>query len=219
MSYPATMRNIVNDSTRSAVQRIVRFKYIALGTLALLPFASGALAADSPSKKLPKFEKIEHVIRQTLTASGVVPGDLLSRGSVAGVIAQLKKRGWNVRDGKQIIASTLPDDDFLVKRLAKPDAHNFKQRVAQLPGGYDRLDRLRRMSRGQSTVDELVRGPDGYKLIEYMTTSRGGHNLGGSLTKAPNGKDFNKPTGHIYTATQLVNRLHVSYREASKRGR
>jgi len=216
MNHPSTIWNSVKQSTRLPMRRFARCTAIGLGLLVLPVFVVSAVAADKSPQKLPKFEKIERVVHRTLAKEDINPGELLSQGNVAEVLAQLKKRGWKVRDEKQIVSSALPDDAYLVKRLARPDAHKFKQQVAQLPGGYDRLDRMSRMSQGRSTVDALVRGPDGYKMIEYMTTSRGGRNLGNSLAQTPRGKDFNKPTGRIYTTSQLVARLKLSYREALK---
>ena len=72
------------------------------------------------------------------------------------------------------------------------------------------------LAHGQQTVCDLIRGPDGYKMIEYMTTAPGGKNLGKQLSRGPKGRDFNKQTGRIYTAKALLERLKESHNEALK---
>ena len=84
-------------------------------------------------------------------------------------------------------------------------------RIEAMSGAYDRLDRLRKMPYGPRRIRELIAGPDGYKLIEYMTSTKGGKNLGRQLSRGVNGKGFNKPTGKLYTARQFtaeLQRLH-----------
>jgi hypothetical protein len=89
--------------------------------------------------------------------------------------------------------------------------------VSEYPDAYDRLDRMSQLRNGQRTVRDLIRGPDGYKLIEYMTTASGGEHLGDMLADGPGGQGFNKPTGNIYTAGQLLEALHKSYEQETAR--
>jgi hypothetical protein len=67
------------------------------------------------------------------------------------------------------------------------------------------------MPYGQQQIADLIRSPDGYKIFEYMTTTQGGRNLGGMLSQGVNGRDFNSPTGRIYTEVELLKRLKKSY--------
>ena len=60
-------------------------------------------------------------------------------------------------------------------------------------------------------VNVTVTDPDGYKLFEYMTTSKGGKALGEQLSNSRRGRNFNKPTGRIYTAKGLIERLKLSH--------
>ncbi len=48
-------------------------------------------------------------------------------------------------------------------------------------------------------------------MIEYMTTTHEGRNLGALVSEGVNGENFNKPTGRIYTERELLNRLKISY--------
>lgn len=217
MHQQPALPNAACDSTPFARRLFVRLAISGCCLFFLIAYPYDGRAEDKKPAKLPHFDKIENVVARTLTKENIQPGFLISQGNVDAVMKELAKRGWKVRDGKQIIKSTLPDDNYLVKRLARADADQFEEQIAQLPDGYDRLDRLSRMPYGHNTVDSLVRGPDGYKMIQYMTTTSGGANLGRQLENAPTGKDFNQPTGKIYTPAQLIARLKVSYREEIKR--
>jgi hypothetical protein len=73
------------------------------------------------------------------------------------------------------------------------------------------------MPYGPRRIRELIRGPDGYKLIEYMTTTKGGKNLSKQLACGVNGKGFNKPTGKIYTLRQLTAELQRLHKAALAR--
>lgn len=215
MAEQTALSNAACDSTVFDRRLLIRMAVSGVTLLVLSP--NHGRAEDKTPAKLPAFEKIERVIEHTLSEKQIRPGDLISQGDVTAVLKQLAKRGWKVRDGKEIIKSALPDDNDLVKRLARQDASQFEQQIARLPDGYDRLDRLSRMPYGRNTIDALVRGPDGYKMIQYMTTSPGGANLGRQLSEAPTGKNFNKPTGRIYTPAQLIARIKVSYQQEIKR--
>jgi predicted enzyme related to lactoylglutathione lyase len=66
------------------------------------------------------------------------------------------------------------------------------------------LDRLSSIPRGQTIVHDLVRQKDGDRFVEYLTTTKGGQNMGGMMAQARGGVDLNKPTGRIYTADDLI---------------
>lgn len=86
------------------------------------------------------------------------------------------------------------------------------RRVARHPGTYSRLERLSTISGGETLIRDLIRQKDGDKLIEYMATTPGGHNMGRMAASTKQGVDLNKATGHIYTAGDLVAELEKAYR-------
>ena len=53
-------------------------------------------------------------------------------------------------------------------------------------------------------------------MIEAMTTTKRGYKLGQRLSNAPKGKNFNKPTGRIYTESALTTRLKESFAKRPK---
>ena len=138
------------------------------------------------------------------------PGDLVSQADWDALVKLFTKSGWTPQDSARIRASLLPEKSFLVRQSQRPAGRDFLRRINRLPQGYDCLDHLSQLSTGEATIARLIDGPDGDKLIEYMTSAAGGTELGAMLSDAPGGKGFNRPTGHIYTANQLLPRINDS---------
>jgi hypothetical protein len=174
---------------------------------------------EEPAEGFPSFDEVTEVVQQQLAKNRDYKfGDLLTARMVEPIFGKLEKLNWKVADRKEIVKSILPDNDSMARQLSTRSGKKFMRQVSDLPNGYDRLDRLRRMPYGERRIAELIRGPDGYKLIEYMTTTPNGKNLGRQLSQDPNGRGFNKPTGRIYTELEFLERLKHTYdREAVQR--
>lgn len=144
-------------------------------------------------------------------------GDLISRKQGERFLSVLPKFGWTLERGEQekLLGKLLPEDHFLVQELRTPAGTKFMRQIAKLPEGYDRAQRLTGLKGGKERLKELVRGPDGYKLIEYMAKSDGGKNLGTMLGDVKGGRDFNKPTGVIYTESGLGEALKELHSRAT----
>jgi hypothetical protein len=127
------------------------------------------------------------------------------------LLKKLPTAGLKLKNPDDLLGRLLPEDDFLYNELNSDNGREFAQDIASLPNGYDRVDRLCRIPRGQQTVHDLVQGPDGAKMIEYMTTSSGGKELGKQLANCPNGGNFNAPTGRIYNVPQLLKYLKTQF--------
>ena len=179
-------------------------------------------AADGKSSgKFPTFEKVQQTVEKHFAANrGYRLGDLITSSDVDLLFRKLERINWKVAvaDRKDILKLTLSNSDWMARQFSSDRGKDFMRQIADLPGGYDRVDRLRRMPYGAQQIGDLIRSPDGYKLFEYMTTTQGGKNLGGLLLRGVNGEDFNQPTGRIYTELDLTKRLKKSYdREAVRR--
>jgi hypothetical protein len=170
--------------------------------------------ASAAEEQLPPFDAVKTVVQKTLARdSNYRPGDLLAKTQARAVLGEIKKAGWEVPKGRELVARVPSDEEFLVRVLRTDKGVGFMRRVASMPSGYDRLDRLSRIPSGQTTVEQLIRGPDGHKLIGYLTEGGGGQQLGSMLAQTARGQKFNEPTGRIYTATQLLaelQRLHAA---------
>jgi hypothetical protein len=181
----------------------------AVGFALSLPLAAGVALAQRPGTDN---SDIAHKAVEQYFASlpDYQPGDLVTRSQAAGALAKAADAGAKVPHAKQILAVTLPDNSFLAKELSTPAGRKFMRKVARQQGGFDRLDRLSTISRGQTLVRDLIRGADGDKFIEYLSTTRGGRKLGSTLAGAREGADLNQPTGRIYTADDLMAAIEAS---------
>ncbi|MEX2139321.1 MAG: hypothetical protein WD894_08675 [Pirellulales bacterium] len=169
------------------------------------------------SNKLPSLATVKAAVEGTLNQDrDYRPGDLLSQKRVAAVFSQLKAAGWDVPQSRELAARVPADNEFLVRALSTKKGIQFMRTVANMSGGYDRVDRLSRLPNGQQLVERLINGPDGHKLIGYLTESRGGQELGGMLGRTAHDADFNRPTGRIYTAKQLLGELGKLHAAANK---
>jgi len=181
--------------------------------LAAALVSCGAAEADRQAQKpLPPFSSVRDVVRrQFVSITYYEPGDIISESQVEPVFDHLQRMGWRVADRRAILAQMPGDRDFIVKLLRSDQGREFMGRIRQYPMAYDRLDRLAKTPGGRRAVAELMRAKDGFKMNEYMTTSKGGKNLGKFLAKAPKGGKFNTPTGRIYTVDMFLARLQKSY--------
>lgn len=171
-----------------------------------------APAQDQSSPLLP-LPVVKSTVQQHF---GTIPefekGDLITQDQVAAVLTQLEAAGWKAADGPQILSQCLTSKDFLAVQLRSSKQGLVLMRaVSAMPMAYDRLDRLALLSHGKRTIYDMIHKPGGTEMIRYMTTTKGGGELGKMLAHAPNGRDFNKPAGRIYTAEQLLARLEMSY--------
>lgn len=186
--------------------RLVLAVQIALVLLAVTQLSAAAPSPPAqPVNKLPTPAVVKSIVEKTLGQDrDYRPGDLLSQKRVTAVLAQLKAAGWDVPYSRELLARVPADNEFLVRALSTKKGVPFMREVSAMGGGYDRLDRLSRIQNGQQLVEQLINGPDGHKLIGYLTEARGGQELGEMLGRTAKGTDFNRATGRIYTAAQLL---------------
>jgi len=178
----------------------------------LLAVLSGLRFAQTGGDSLPSFDQVQKLVdRQLATHSDYQPGDIISQQQVKPIFEQLKQLGWVVRDRAEITKLVPGDSEFIVRELRSGEGRTFMRQSGKYPLAYDRIDRLSRMSMGEKNVRALIRGPDGYKMIQYMTSTPYGRNMGQMLSQDPRGADFNSPTGRLYTADALLGRLQQSY--------
>jgi hypothetical protein len=165
-----------------------------------------------PAGPLPSFDLVTRQVKQILALDPEYQeGDLLTAPKVERILAKLEQIKWKVADRGEIIKLLLSDSDWMAVRLLTPLGKHFMRRIATMPGGYDRVDRLRNMPDGEYQVSDFIESPGGYTMIEYMTTTQEGKNLGELVSEGVNGENFNKPTGRIYTERELLKRLRISY--------
>jgi hypothetical protein len=177
-----------------------------------------ALGAAGAKPKLPPFDDVQKATVKYFGEQPNFTADLIiTQSQVRGLLAKLKAIGWDVPEQDRILGLIPEDNETLVRDLRTPDGRKFAKQIATLPNAYDRLDRLIRMPTGRSAVARLIKGPDGVWLLQYMTEDPGGAAMGRMLSNTPTGKDFNRPTGRLYTVPALLNELQGVYTAAAKR--
>ena len=179
--------------------------------------AAGAYEARGAKRSRPEFTAVRAAVAKHFASlRGYQPNDLISQPDWDAVAKELDRLGWKPSDAAGIRDALLPEKSFLIQQSRSQEGRDFMRQIARLPQGYDRLDHLSRIPNGEPTITRLIAGPDGYKMLEYMTTAPGGRVLGNYLSVDENGANFNKPSGRIYTADALLQRLEQSYTNDSR---
>ncbi len=183
-------------------------------TVTLVLEGGTVVAGDAES--MPAFAVVNNAWQRHFAVTDEFKkGDLITRDQVKPLLAEIESLGWNIADRQDILSRALSAKEFLVTELrGSKKGLAFMRAVSGLPHAYDRLDHLVRIPRGKQTVHDLIHKVGGAELIQYLTTTEGGKSLGKMLAETPNGRDFNKPTGRIYTADQLLDQLEASYKRA-----
>lgn len=178
---------------------------------------TGVAQAATEDKPLPSLTEVQQlVVRHFAAMPDYRPGDIIARSQVEALFPQLERLGWKVSGRKGVLGKIPADGDYLIRKLQTPQGRKFMRHIAGYPNAYDRLDRLSWLPQGKQTVHDLIHKTGGDEMIEYLTTTSGGAELGKMLSKSPKGADFNRPTGKIYTAEMLLAHLKKAYAEAAK---
>ena len=174
-------------------------------------------AADNRVNR-PTFPQITATVNGLFAAEkDYRPGDLISRSQAQKVMKALAALGFAPADEADILAKVLADDSFLVATSRTPEGKTFLRKLAPCKEAYDRLDRLSRLPHGQQSIRELINAHGGDEVVRYMAKDPGGRKLIKQLGPDTPTADFDKPTGHIYTADALLAALKASYDAAAKK--
>lgn len=191
-------------------------------TVALI-FLSAAAVAAAPTKikPIPSFSEIKQVtLRYFQAMPDYRPGDLITQDQVGPLLTQLQRMGLPLPKAREILEKVLTTDNFLAQQLSSPKGRSFMRQISSYKDCYDRLDRLSRIPHGEQAIRDMIRGPRGDEAIKYLTTTSSGNVMGKQFSRLPNGKNFNDPTGRIYTVEMLLRQLeqcHAAALKAAKR--
>ena len=83
--------------------------------------------------------------------------------------------------------------------------------VREYPMVYDRMDRLTGLANGRKMLQEMIKLPDGHKVMLKLTQKTDGKETDPLLSRLRKGANFDKPTGRIYTVEYLLAALKNSY--------
>jgi hypothetical protein len=182
--------------------------------------ACGTLAADVAYGAVPALTLVQ--VKETVTAYfQSLPdhraGDIIAQPEVEDVLRQLAARGFRPEDSQQIIADTLAESDPLITRLRSKRGLRYMAKVRDFTLIYDRLDRVCQVRDGLTTLDMLLKLPDGEKYSKLKSELPNGvPDILELMPKRGNGavrtiKNYGKATGRIYTESDLVQRLSRSF--------
>lgn len=181
--------------------------------LVLVSIQVGYAAPKPKILKPPTAAQIEATVFKYFTSQkDFKQGDLITQSQTKKLLVAMDKHGWRVPDAKDLLDRVLEDDNYLVKEFNTVKGREFMNKIKDFPGGIDRMDRIARMPHGKVNVHDLINKiPNGDDWIRGMTTTKRGQRMGDRLSTAPTGKNFNEPTGRIYTVEDLVQALNESF--------
>lgn len=199
-------------AVRATAPRIPCNLWVRPLSTAIVPFLLTVSLAAAQRPAPPDFAEVKAAVEKQLASDPErQPDDLITQSQVRAALAAAQQVGWDVPQADRIVELAVTDDSFLATELSTPQGQKFMRKISRHSGGYARLDRLSSISRGKTVVRDLIRQRDGDKFIEYLATTKSGHNLGGMLANARQGVDLNKPTHRIYTSADLMAVLQRAY--------
>ena len=182
--------------------------------IAVLPLCTSVLLVLGPTTSAlaarpPSLAKVKEIVEKHLGhRRDYAPGDLISRKDVEPIFDELVSLGVVLADNdEELYDDFIPDSAYLVGLLRTERGTAFMRQVRALPGAYDRLERLSWTSAGKDILSDLVDKPDGAVLFKVMLTPAGLKATEKHLSTDPRAQNYLLPTGHIYTASQLLKRL------------
>ncbi len=183
---------------------------------------SVSLADDeADAKKQWKTAKVEKFVTKFFSnVPGYEEGDLITKSQAEALLKLMSKQGWVLKsdDREAIMERVLDDNSFMIQQLTSPRGRKFLNRIRNLPGGIDRVERIAEMPKGKRDVNALIyKVPDGHKWIEALTVPKNGVRLNQNFKRSAHGSKMYKETNRIYFATQLIQEL-ASVVEAPKKG-
>ena len=157
-----------------------------------------------------RFADVEKAVRDTFAE---LPNhradDIITQGEVVVALRQVRQAGWKIPEPEKVLERVLPDGDYLVAQLRTRHGRRFMSKVGGRKLMYDQLDRVSRVPGGKALVRDLPKLPDA--AVQATQLEQFLPKMGSGRRRRV--KDFNKPTGRIYTVDQLVAALRGLYNE------
>ncbi len=206
---------------KSAFARIQVTRLMRLACLVMWPALCNSYSWGQEAKHRLTLREIGPLAAETLAQrDGYQNGDLITQSDVKLVMKTLASFGWVPKDQKELINLTLPDDDPLKQILSTVDGTRFMRQSGGAVLIYDRMDRVCRVFGGERMLVAMARLPDGHRYAE-LKRPYGVPGFLDLLPKTGSGrrrsiKDYDQPTGRIYTEQQLITRLEETFQSQLK---
>jgi hypothetical protein len=184
-----------------------------LAALCLIAIPATIVSAKPAAKSKPTWEKVSKAFDAYFAKlPGHHPQALITQTSVEPLWNELARAGWKLPETERTaLNKRIPTSkEFFVRQLQTSNGRRFMRTVAtKYPDIYDKLDMLSHTDGGgKPAVSGLIAAPDADLTVKYMF-SKGGKKSWSSLL--PERKNFNQPTGRIYTAEELKKQLQSQF--------
>lgn len=178
------------------------------------------LAACGVMAAAPTLDQAKQVARRILAETpGYQSGDFLSQADVEPVFNALIDLGWQPSENEDLYDNFLPTKAAIVQAFRSPQGKTFMRAAAKFPDAFDQLERLTWLKGGPAMLDGLIASEDGAKWLEYLASPAGAKELEKEFSSDPRGRNFLRPTGHIYTEAKLLDLLDSRYSPPFKKAR
>jgi hypothetical protein len=190
--------------------------FLALAAAILGP-AEARAQSPSSDESFPTWSEVRATVDSHFAKlPDLQPGDLITASDAAPALKALEELGWKDVSRCETVSRILEDGSFLARELRSDPGRIFMRRVSGYKLIYDRLDRVSQMPGGQKLIHDMIRLPDGHRYAQ-MQPHQGTPPMTdflpkGASGKAPRVRDLDKPTGRIYTQSELLAQLETEYR-------
>ena len=138
---------------------------------------------------------------------------------IAPLLEEVQKKGWAMPYARHLEAVMVKRSDFLAQFAASESGARWLNAAGGSQLLLDRVERVAKVEHGQRTLRDVAKLPNGSKfagakpqnfmpgLVDLLPLKGG---------KRPEIKDYDKPTGRLYTREQVMQYLHKLHEASQK---
>jgi hypothetical protein len=218
------------------IMRFVTNRYVRVATVAailtassLVPHGPAAAAerSDAPNVESKtegarpeglSFPQIRQIVEKNLKANPTYrDGDLIVRCDVEPIFNELIGLGFMPADTEELYDAFIPDMALLIQMLRPESGREFMRQIRDIEGAYDRLERLSWLPGGHVALGQLINAEDAAEKVRLLTSAAGAAAIRKQFPDDQRAQNFDRPTGHIHTAAQLLKHLEKIHKQRSSR--
>ena len=163
---------------------------------------------QQPPPPLMDWQTMERVTNQWLDAQPPRPyAKLIVWEDISPLLDEIQKKGWSMPYARPLEAVMVKQSDFLAKFAATESGARWLNASGGSKLLLDRVERVAKMENGQRTLEDVAKIPNGSKFagpsaknfmpgLADLLPLKGG--------RRPEIKDYNKPTGRLYTRAEVI---------------
>lgn len=176
------------------------------------PVYDGTQNNQAKTPAMPDWKTVAATAKQHFQSlPNYQPGDVLSLGQIKPLLAKFAKAGWKLSDQDAFLGQICADDDFVLRQLRSKSGQKFMRNMRGSAEQYDYLRRLAATKGGDRAVADIMKLNNANDVLAALTSSKAGKDISRRMAEQPKTKDYNTPTGFLYTETQILARLKESF--------